>query len=129
MILRRLTVAALVASFALAAGAQTGAAGKWTGNVDTPQGPFALTFDFTVDGGTLNGALVTDFFTAPISEGTVKGADVAFKLKIDSPDGASMVINYTGKLAGDEINLTSKFEGAPPGGGPAEQTLKLTRAK
>jgi hypothetical protein len=128
MILRRLTVAALLASFALVAGAQTGAAGKWTGNVSTEQGPFALTFDFAVAGGTLTGNLVTDFFSAPISDGTVKGDDIAFKLKIDTPD-AAMLISYTGKIAGDEINLTSKFEGAPPGGGPGEQTLKLTRAK
>ncbi len=128
MTLRRLTVAALAAAFAFAAAAQTGAAGKWNGNVNTEQGPFALVFDFSVSGGALTGALVTDFFSAPISEGTVKGDDVAFKLKIDTPD-ASMLISYTGKVVGDEMRLTSKFEGAPPGGGPAEQQLTLMRAK
>ena len=28
-----------------------------------------------------------------------------------------------------ELALTSKFEGTPPGGGPAETTLTATRAK
>jgi hypothetical protein len=40
-----------------------------------------------------------------------------------------MNISYTGLVKGDELELTSKFEGAPPGGGPAEMTLTATRAQ
>ncbi len=129
MILRRLTVAALLACFAFAASAQQGPSGKWNGSVPTEQGPFALTFEFAVDGSTLTGNMANEFMGAtPIADGTVKGNDVAFVLKI-SGDFGNFVINYTGTVAGDEMKLKSKFEGAPPGGGPAEQELVLTRAK
>jgi hypothetical protein len=40
-----------------------------------------------------------------------------------------MTINYKGMVKGDELALTSTFEGTPPGGGPAEQNLTATRAK
>jgi hypothetical protein len=33
------------------------------------------------------------------------------------------------EFAGDELTLTSTFEGAPPDAGPAEQTMTLTRAE
>ena len=37
--------------------------------------------------------------------------------------------NPTGSAKGDELALTSKFEGTPPGGGPAETKFTATRAK
>src|SRR6185503_17770352 len=108
-----------------------GIAGKWNASVATDQGPFALTFEFAVDGGKLTGSMQNDFIgSIPISDGTVKGNDVAFKLTI-AMDGLPepLKISYTGVVKGDELALTSKFEGAPPGGGPAEQQLTATRAK
>jgi hypothetical protein len=53
-----------------------------------------------------------------------------FKLTLEgAPDGGAMTINYTGTVKGDELAMTSKFEGAPPGGGPAEMSFAATRAK
>ena len=59
---RFLTVAAALALFALPLAAQTGVAGKWNASVDTPQGPFALVFEFIVDAaGKLTGTMQNEF--------------------------------------------------------------------
>jgi hypothetical protein len=111
--------------------AQQGAAGRWNASVETPQGPFAFTFDFAVDAaGKLTGSMNNEFFGAtPIKDGVVDGNNVAFKLTFaGAPDG-DMTISYTGTVKGDELVLTSKFEGTPPGGGPAEMSFTATRAK
>ena len=111
--------------------AQQGAAGRWNASVETPQGPFAFTFDFAVDAaGKLTGSMSNELFGAtPIKDGVVSGNNVSFKLTFaGAPDG-DMTISYTGTVKGDELALTSKFEGAPPGGGPAEISFTATRAK
>jgi len=131
MNIRKLAFAATLALLALPAAAADGIAGKWNASVETPNGPFALVFEFAVDGGKLTGSMQNDFIgSIPLENGTVKGNDLAFKLTI-AIEGApeAIKINYTGTVKGDELALTSKFEGAPPGGGPAEQSLTATRAK
>src|SRR5262245_1209906 len=122
----------LAATLAFPTLAQQGAAGRWNASVDTPQGPFAFTFEFAVDAaGKLTGSMNNEFIGAvPIKEGAVKGNDVSFKLSFEGgPDGGAMTISYTGTVKGDELALTSKFEGTPPGGGPAEMQFTATRAK
>jgi hypothetical protein len=111
--------------------AQQGAAGRWNASIDTPQGPFAFTFEFTVDAADkLTGSMNNEFFGAtPIKDGVVNGNDLSFKLTfVGAPDG-DMTISYTGTVKGDELALTSKFEGTPPGGGPAETSFTATRAQ
>ena len=110
--------------------AQQGAAGRWNASVDTPQGPFAFTFDFAVDGSKLTGSMSNEFFSATVKDGAVSGNNVSFKLTIEGgPDGGAITISYTGTVKGDELALTSKFEGEPPGGGPAQTKFTATRAK
>src|SRR5688572_31245633 len=62
--------------------AQQGAAGRWNASVDTPQGPFAFSFDFAVDAaGKLTGSMNNELFGAtPITNGVVNGNNVSFKL-------------------------------------------------
>jgi len=118
-------------SLALPILAQQGAAGRWNASIETPQGPFAFSFEFAVDAaGKLTGSMNNEFFGAtPIKDGVVNGNDVSFKLTFaGAPDG-DMTISYTGTVKGDELALTSKFEGAPPGGGPAEQSFTAKRAQ
>ena len=67
--------------------------------------------------GKLTGALHNEFIgSVPLQDGMLDGNKVAFKVTFAGPEG-SMTINYTGAVNGDELALTSKFEGAPPGGG------------
>jgi hypothetical protein len=129
MTLRHALTAGLLAAFALTAGAQQGVAGKWNASVDTAQGPFAFQLEFAVAGNQLTGTMTNEFTgTTPITDGTVNGKDVAFKITFAGPDG-SIVINYTGTVSGDEMKLMSKFEGPPPGGGPAEMAVTASRSK
>jgi hypothetical protein len=129
MVLRHAVLGALLA--AVSTGAQAdGAAGKWNGNIETPNGPFAFVFEFTVDGANLTGNMSNDFMGAvPISEGTIDGDDLAFKISFEGGPGGAMTVNYKGTVKGDAMTLTSSFEGAPPGGGPAVQTFTVTRAQ
>jgi hypothetical protein len=128
MRLRLLFVIGLVALVAVPGFAQNGPAGTWNASVETPQGPFALVFDFAVVGETLTGSMSNDFMGAtPISDGRVEGNQIAFSLSIDGGPAGAMNIAYTGTVDGDTLTLTSTFEGAPPGGGPAEQVLTATR--
>jgi hypothetical protein len=123
-------VGAVLVLAALPAAAQN-AVGKWNASVETPNGPFAMVFEFLVDAaGKLTGSMSNDFMgSTPIKDGSIKGDDLAFKLTIEGGPDGPMTISYNGTVKGDELALTSKFEGTPPGGGPAEQTLKATRAK
>jgi hypothetical protein len=131
MIRRSWIAAAAVALFALPIAAQTGVAGKWNASIESPQGPFALVFEFAVDAaGKLTGTLQNEFIgSIPIKDGTVKGNDITFKLSIDGGPNGTMNIGYKGTVKGDELAMTSKFEGEVPGGGPAEQMFTATRAK
>ena len=128
---RKLVLVAALALLALPIAAQTGAAGKWNASVDTPNGPFALVFEFLVDAaGKLTGSLQNEFIgSIPIKDGVINGNELSFKLTIDGGPNGAMNISYKGTVKGDELQLTSKFEGAPPGGGPAEQSLVAHRAK
>ena len=131
MRVRNLFVVAAFVLLALPGAAQTGAAGKWNASVDTPNGPFAMVFEFLIDAaGKLTGSLQNEFIgSIPIKDGSIKGNDLSFKLTIDGGPNGAMNISYTGTVKGDELQLKSKFEGAPPGGGPAEQSLVAHRAK
>jgi hypothetical protein len=106
------------------------AAGRWNASVDSPNGPFAFVFEFAVDAaGKLTGSWQNEFFgSVPISDGTVNGNDVSFKVTFEGGP-APMTISYKGTVKGDELALTSKFEGTPPPGSPAETSFTATRAK
>jgi hypothetical protein len=131
MMRRTWVVAAAVALCALPIAAQTGVAGKWNASVESPQGPFAFVFEFVVDAaGKLTGTLQNEFLgSIPIKDGVVKGNEITFKLSIDGGPNGAMNIGYKGTVKGDELAMTSKFEGEVPGGGPAEQSFTATRAK
>jgi hypothetical protein len=120
-------VALLVASFVTAAVAQEAAGGKWRASVDTPQGAFVFHFDLAVEGKTLTGTLSTEMMgSAPISEGTVNGEAIAFKVKMAGGPNGSMTLSYSGTVVGEQLKLVSSFQG-PPGRPPIEQSLIATR--
>jgi len=104
------------------------AAGKWNATVEGPQGQFSMVFDFAVDGRNLTGSMSNDFMgTTPISDGTINGDELSFKVKVEGQNGA-MTINYKGKVNADELTLTRTFDNPPPGA-PAERTFVAKRAK
>ena len=129
MLSRSLAVV-LLAFLSFTASAQHGAAGRWNASVDSEFGPFAFVFEFIVDAaGKLTGSMQSEFFTAPIKDAVLDGDKLSFKLTIEGAPDGPMNISYVGVVKGDELQLTSKFEGTPPGGGPAETTLTAKRAQ
>jgi hypothetical protein len=129
MKIRTLALGLAVALLALPAMADE-VTGKWNLSVDTPQGPFAMVFDLKAEGEKLTGSMSNDFMgTTALSDGTVKGNELTFKLVIDGGPAGPMKINYKGTVKGDDLTLVSKFEGEPPPGAEGEQTAVAKRAK
>jgi hypothetical protein len=86
-------------------------AGKWTAEFDSGVGHQNYTYDFKVDGDKLSGKAsrsVDDAKTdTDITEGKVSGNDISFVEMLKIPDQDQAIrIQYTGKVAGDEIQLT-----------------------
>lgn len=109
-----------------------GAAGKWSATFQGRRGPMKMEFDFAVKGDKLTGTMNNSFMGAtPISNGVINGDDLKFVIKFQGMNGNAMTIDYTGKVKGDEMTLTSKFENAPPGGpgGPRGRTFTAKRIK
>jgi|SRR3954469_18872138 hypothetical protein len=86
------------------------ASGDWKWSITTQNGD---TFDSTAklkqEGEKLTGAVTGRFGETEISEGSVKGDQVNFKLKRER-DGQTFVIKYSGKLAADTIKGKIEFE-------------------
>ena len=115
----------LLFAFSLAVLA-AGIDGKWTGQVQGPQGSMDITFVFKADGEKLTGTLTNQMGEVAIQEGTIKGDAVSFKV-VREFNGNKFTLKYTGKLAGDELKLTRTFEGEVPGGQappPTDFTVK-----
>ena len=100
-------------------------AGVWTGTATMGDGnSFSLTYTFKVEGATLTGTVLgPQGDPIQIENGKVDGNKFSFTVKVHGDQ--EMTINNTGVIDGDEITLTTKFEGAdfdiPP--------MKLKRSK
>lgn len=121
-----MVVAALVIPAAV--GAQSGAAGKWTGETQGRGGTQTIVLQLKVDGGTLSGTFQQgDQPAAEIKEGKVVDAStITFKRTVQGR-GGEFTIEYTGKISGAEMTLTPMVQGGGPGGGgrgPMPITLK-----
>jgi hypothetical protein len=98
-----------VALFALMAASAFAAdiSGKWTASFDTQIGVQNYTYVLKADGEKLTGKAKSDLAEVEITEGSIKGDDVAF-VENTSYQGNALRIEYKGKLSGDELKLTRK---------------------
>jgi len=114
-------VLVLVAIFALSmfAYAQTGPAGKWTGETQGRGGPQPITLELKVSGSTVTGSYQQGDNKADITEGKVVDANtVQFKRsQAGRGGGEPVVITVTGKIEGDKMTLTNEFPAGAGGGG------------
>ena len=102
-------------------------AGKWQTSLDLPQGAMEIGFNFQVEGNSLTGTTSNQFTgDIPIRDGTVKGNDLQFKVDVQSPGGA-MVVVYDGVLENDQIRFTTSFESGAPQGVPANFEMVADR--
>lgn len=101
--------------------------GKWTAQVPGRQGNMQeVTFNFKASGEKLEGTISGRQGDTAISDGTIKGNDVSFKVVRETPNGKFTQV-FKGVLSGDEVKFTRSMEGAGPGGQtppPVEFTAK-----
>lgn len=108
------------------------ASGKWTWDQQGRQGnTTTVTLNLKQDGSKLSGTVSQpgrggNAMESPISDGTINGNDVSFKVSRETPNG-SFTTTYKGTLKGDTMDL----EIARPafGGGDAPPPLKVTAKK
>jgi hypothetical protein len=84
-----------------AAVAQESVAGKWTLDVDSPQGATKVNLMLTVDGEALKGTIASDMGETAFT-GTVKDNTIKFSFDFAGPQGP-VSITTTGTVTGDEI--------------------------
>ena len=87
--------------------------GKWSGSLDSPNGPVQMGFTFKADGATLNGTSTTpDGSEVAIKSGKIDGNKISFVVSIDF-GGMAFDLNYTGVVSADNIQLILDFMGMP----------------
>lgn len=97
--------------------------GKWTGNLTTPNGDFALEFTFKQDGAALTGSVAgPEGEPMPITDGKVDGDKISFVIK--AHDG-QFIMHHEGTVSGDTMKLKSKAEQ----GDFPEMEMTLTKTK
>lgn len=104
-----------------------GVDGKWVAQVPGRQGNTQeTTITLKAEGEKLTGTISGRQGDTAISDGTIKGNDVSFKV-VREFNGNKITQVFKGVLAGDEIKFTRTMEGAGPGGQtppPVEFTAK-----
>jgi opacity protein-like surface antigen len=78
--------------------------GKWVGKMETPNGSRDVIFNLKQDGEKLTGSTTGRGGDTPISDGSVKGDDVAFTV-VRSFNGQEFKTNYKGTVAGSDLKL------------------------
>lgn len=96
-----LAIALLIAAAPLLVSAQNPVAGRWTLNVDSPQGATTAVLTLNVEGEALKGSISSDMGETPIS-GSVSGDQVKFSFDFSGPSGA-ITITSTATVNGDDI--------------------------
>jgi hypothetical protein len=125
-IIKTIGLAAFALAFVGTAQAQDTVTGKWQGQFDSQIGVQKYTYEFKVDGTNVTGKAVgiTENGTnnSAITEGKINQDQISFiePLKFGDND---IRIEYTGKVAGDEIKLHRKV------GDFAEEDLVVKRVK
>jgi len=83
--------------------------GKWKGEMQSPNGPFELTFNFKVVGDTLTGAVVGQMGDMPITNGKVNGTKFSFDVNVNE-----MTISHQCTFMSDSISMkVLGFQGEP----------------
>jgi hypothetical protein len=93
--------------------------GKWTAQVESKRGEVTQTLTLKANGSQLAGSMQGRRGTANISDGTINGSSVSFKVVRDV-NGKTVTQQYKGTLAGNQLNLAV----TGPRGGTREVVFK-----
>ena len=79
--------------------------GKWTGDVQTPDGSsISLTMNFKTDGDAVTGTITGPTGDVTITDGKMDGDTLTFKIDVDA-NGTQLSFKCTGKLKSDELAM------------------------
>jgi hypothetical protein len=106
----------VVALFAVSIGFAQDINGKWKGQMQTPNGPMDLVFNFKANGDSLGGTVDGPMGEMPISKGKIDGKSFSFDV-----NAGDMTISHQCTAMGDSIAM--KVPGMP-GGDAMELMLK-----
>ncbi len=80
--------------------------GRWKGEMQTPQEPVEILFEFKTEGNTLTGHAATPAGVFPLTDGKVEGSRITFTLEIEDFE-----VPHTGYYIRGRINLTTEYDG------------------
>ena len=106
----------IVALFAVSIGFAQDINGKWKGQMESPNGPMDLVFNFKASGDSLTGSVEGPMGELPISNGKISGNTFFFQV-----NAGEMTISHQCTTMGDSISM--KVPGMQ-GGEPMELMLK-----
>ncbi len=104
----RLFYLSLVSFFAISIGFAQNINGKWKGQMESPNGPMDLTFNFLVSGDSLTGTVESQMGEIPISNGKNNGKTFSFDVNV-----GEMTITHECTVMSDSISM--KTPGMPGG--------------
>jgi hypothetical protein len=115
---------AILACLAAVAASAAYVTGKWSGEMNGPDGGITLVANFKQDGTKLTGTLDgPGGEPMQIQDGKVEGDKIVFAVAFND-----MKIVHEGTIKGDTISLQIKFDGGGPGGdGPGPIILKRVK--
>jgi len=106
----------VAAMFAVATGFAQDINGKWKGQMQSPNGPVDLVFNFKASGDSLSGTVESPMGELPITNGKIDGKTFSFQV-----NAGEMTISHECTVLGDSISM--KVPGMP-GGDTMELMLK-----
>jgi hypothetical protein len=90
----------VVALFAVSIGFAQDINGKWKGQMQSPNGPMDLVFNFKANGDSLSGTVQSPMGELPISNGKISGNTFFFQVT-----AGEMTINHQCIVMGDSISM------------------------
>jgi hypothetical protein len=87
--------------------------GKWSGNIDTPNGAVAVACSLKADGTVLSGTMTgPDGAEMKITDGKIEGNRFTFSMTLDF-GGMQVALTYVGVVSGTDLKLATEFFGMP----------------
>jgi hypothetical protein len=90
----------VAALFAVSIGSAQDINGKWKGQMQSPNGPMDLMFNFKANGDSLSGTVVGPMGELPISKGKINGKTFVFEV-----NAGEMTISHQCTAMGDSISM------------------------